>query len=64
MEQLAFSDPKLLTIKQLAEIKKAQAEAKIAENKAEKLTSDDHVDELLEALINPPVKGDDADASI
>lgn len=44
--------------------RKAEAEAKISQNKADKLTSDEHTDELLKALINPPVKEDSHDDTV
>lgn len=46
------------------DIRKAEAEAKVSQNKADKLTSDEHTDELLKALINPPVKEDSHDDTI
>ena len=51
----------LMRDKLVAEVDKAEAEARIAQNKADKLTSDEHTDELLKALINPPVKEDSHD---
>lgn len=54
-----------LTRKRLEiEIKRADAEAKVSQNKADKLTSDEHTDELLKALINPPVKEDSHDDTV
>lgn len=38
-----------------AQTKKAQAEAQILQNKANKLSDDIHTNELLEALVNPTV---------
>lgn len=39
-----------------ANVKKATADARVSENKADKLTSDEHTDELLEALVDPKIK--------
>lgn len=54
-EWLGFNNPNndLVRDKLRADIEKAQAEARITQNKADKLTSDEGVDELLQALINP-----------
>ena len=54
----------LMRDKLVAEVAKAEAEARIAQNKADKLTSDEHTDELLKALINPPVKEDSHDDTV
>lgn len=54
----------LMCDKLVAEVAKAEAEARIAQNKADKLTSDEHTDELLKALINPPVKEDSHDDTV
>lgn len=66
MKYLGADDAnKDLTRKRLEiEIKRADAEAKVSQNKADKLTSDEHTDELLKALINPPVKEDSHDDTI
>lgn len=44
-----------------AQLEKAQAEAKLAQDKVNKLSSDDHTDELLKSLINPKIKEGDSD---
>lgn len=46
----------------IAQISKAQAEAKIAQNVADKLTSDERTDDLLRALINPQTVESDGDS--
>lgn len=43
-----------------AQLEKAQAEAKLAQDKVNKLSSDDHTDELLKSLINPKIKEGDS----
>lgn len=43
-----------------AQLEKAQAEAKLAQDKVDKLSSDDHTDELLKSLINPKIKEGDS----
>lgn len=44
-----------------ARLEKAQAEAKIAQNEADKLTSDERTDDLLRALIDPQIAEGDSD---
>lgn len=45
----------------IAQISKVQAEAKIAQSEADKLTSDERTDDLLRALINPQISEGDSD---
>ncbi len=64
LEKLYDLNTDLMRDKLVAEVAKAEAEARIEQNKADKLTSDEHTDELLKALINPPVKEDSHDDTV